>query len=59
MSKNKFETFAEYLIAIKNASEGKIDKRLVRICKKPELLREDELKKMEILGDKLMKTTKI
>ena len=49
---NTFKTFAEYLIAVKNASEGKgIDKRLVRICKKPVMLSEDELMKMEMLAD--------
>ena len=52
MDDSKFKTFGEYLIAIKNASEGNgIDKRLDRRCKKPETLTEDELMKIEALAD--------
>jgi len=52
MSEHKFKTFSEYLIAVKNASEGnRVDSRLIRICKKPESFSNDELMKMEMFAE--------
>ena len=51
---DKFESFGEYLLAIRNASQGKgTDKRLIRNCKKVQPLSEDELKQIEALAIKL------
>jgi len=49
---DKFESFGEYLLAIRNASQGKgTDKRLIRNCKKVQPLSEDELRgiKLEVM----------
>ena len=51
---DKFESFGEYLLAIRNASQGMgTDKRLIRKCIKVQPLSEDELKQIEALAIKL------